>query len=523
MVAARRDIRILDCTLRDGGYINENTFGEENIKSIIKSLQQSRVDLIEYGYIEDKKPITKDKTEFKDFESLFKLTGLERGNILMLLGEKYDVDKLPIAPNDDCYLRISFHKKHAEAGIDKIRRVIEKGYKVFIQPTVTMSYTEDELVELLKECNELCPVSVAIVDTFGQMTPEDVEEKAKIFDGVLDKDIAVSFHAHNNLQNAYANAIRFIESVNEKRKIIVDTSIYGMGRGAGNLPTELIMGYLNQNFGRDYDVEPLLTITDDVISRFKEKNNWGYALPYYLSGIYGVHPSYILTFMERKTLNSRDIKQLVDMISDDKRSEFDLEYAKELYNAYNNKIVDDEDSRKQLTKLIGGRKVLLLGPGKSIRENVDKVKNYIMKEKPFIIGINGEYELGPDAIFFSNKKRYENMELGSKKNTILTTSNIGGVKKGNLVFNYGTYLAKGCGVSDNALLMLLNILKAVKVEKVTVAGFDGYDAKENFYKGSLELLLDKNYVDELNKVIKENITKLRDEMQIESITPSKNI
>ena len=87
-----------------------------------------------------------------------------------------------------------------------------------------------------------------------------------------------------------------------------------------------------------------------------------------------------------------------------------------------------------------------------------------MKEKPFIIGINGEYELGPDAIFFSNKKRYENMELGSKKNTILTTSNIGGVKKGNLVFNYGTYLAKGCGVSDNALLMLLNILKAVKVE-----------------------------------------------------------
>jgi 4-hydroxy 2-oxovalerate aldolase len=283
------------------------------------------------------------------------------------------------------------------------------------------------------------------------------------------------------------------------------------------------MGYLNQNFGRDYDVEPLLTITDDVISRFKEKNNWGYSLPYYLSGIYGVHPSYILTFMERKTLNSRDIKQRVDMISDDKRSEFDLEYAKELYNVYNNKVVDDEDSRKQLTKLIGGRKVLLLGPGKSIRENVDRIKNYIMKEKPFIIGINGEYELGPDAIFFSNKKRYENMELGSRKNTILTTSNIGGVKKGNLVFNYGTYLAKGCGVSDNALLMLLNILKAVKVEKVTVAGFDGYDTKENFYKGSLELLLDKNYVDELNKVIKENIIKLRDEMKIESITPSKNI
>ena len=342
MKNCERRIELLDCTLRDGGYINDNTFGLENIRTIIDGLQASKVDLIEYGYIEDKKPIEDDRNEYRRFEEIFGLAKKEKGNILMLLGEKYDMNKLPEAPNDDCYIRITFHKKHAEAGIEKVKQIIEKGYKVFIQPTATMFYSEDELVELLSRCNELNPVSVAIVDTFGQMTPDDVAEKVRIFDKTLKKSIAMSFHAHNNLQNAYANAMRFIDCVSKDRRIIVDSSIFGMGRGAGNLPTELIMGYLNKNFGKNYNVEPLLTVTDNVISKIKEKSGWGYSLPYYLSGIYGVHPSYILAFMERKTQNSGDIKHLIDMISDEKRPEFDADYANELYNSYNNKEINDD-------------------------------------------------------------------------------------------------------------------------------------------------------------------------------------
>ena len=189
-----RDIKLLDCTLRDGGYVNDNVFGKDNIVSIIKSLKASRVDLIEFGYLEDKKQVSEDKTEYRSFENLSEMTGDVKGNILMLLGEKYDIDRLPVAPNDECYLRISFHKKNIEAGIEKIRRVMAKGYRVFIQPTVTMAYTDEELRAFLRVCNELKPVSVAIVDTFGQMTPTDVQEKAKLFDEVLEKGIVISFH-----------------------------------------------------------------------------------------------------------------------------------------------------------------------------------------------------------------------------------------------------------------------------------------------------------------------------------------
>ena len=376
---------------------------------------------------------------------------------------------------------------------------------------------------MLKMCNELKPVSVAIVDTFGQMTPDDVVAKVKIFDEVLDKGIAISFHAHNNLQNAYANAIKFIDSASEERPIIIDTSIYGMGRGAGNLPTELIMDYLNKNFGKSYDIDPLLTVTDNVISKIKEKSGWGYSLPYYLSGIFGVHPSYILAFMERKTQNSSDIKNLIKMISDDRKAEFDADYADELYNSYNNKEINDDESKKRLKEIIKNRNILLIGPGKNLEKYKDKVEDYIEKNNPYIISINGKYDVETDAIFFSNKKRYEDMDLEKDDRTILLTSNIEMNNREYLEFNYNTYLAKGYGVSDNALLMLLNILRSINVKRIALAGFDGYSAEENFYKGSLELLLDKNYIDELNKTIKINIKKLRDDVIIESITPSKNM
>lgn len=519
-----RSIELLDCTLRDGGYVNGNDFGEKNISNIIDGLKKSKVDLIEYGYLDDKDSADVNKTEYRSFDELFKLTKQKKGNILMLLGEKYDIRRLPVAPNDECYLRISFHKKHAEVGFEKIRVAMQKGYKVFVQPTVTMSYSKSELIELLRICNELKPVSVAVVDTFGQMTPEDVDEVARLFDVVLDKEIAVSFHAHNNLQNAYANAIRFIESVDENRRIIIDTSIFGMGRGAGNLPTELMMGYLNRRYKKDYNIDAILAVADNVILEIKERNNWGYSLPYYLSGVYGVHPSYILSFMERKTQDSGDIKQLIDMISDDKKAEFDLEYARDLYNVHNNKIIDDEKSKKQLMEIIDGRKILLIGPGKTLKKYNSKIDEYIKKEKPCVIGVNGKYDIEGDAVFFSNKKRYRDADLNEGDGVLLLTSNMGLKSgEGRLVFNYGSYLARGCGVSDNALLMMLNILKGVGAREVALAGFDGYNTEGNFYKSSLELLLDSNYVNELNKTIKDNIKILRDGMVIESITPSRNM
>jgi 4-hydroxy 2-oxovalerate aldolase len=515
-----RNIKLLDCTLRDGGYVNDNTFGKENIEMIIKGLANSGIDLIEYGYLEDRNLISEDKVEYRRFEDLNNIAVPKKSKILMLLGEKYDIKNLPQAFGD-CVLRISFHKKGAESGLKKVEEAIRKGYRVFVQPTATMFYSNDELEELLKKCNLLKPESVAIVDTFGQMKPEDVEEKVSVFDRVLDKDIAISFHAHNNLQNAYANAIRFMESVDAGRVIIIDSSIYGMGRGAGNLPTELIMNYLNEVYGKDYNIDSLLSVVDDVIMKMKSRHDWGYSLPYYLSGVYGIHPSYILSFMERKTQSSSDIRGLISIMSDDRKSEFDLDYANELYNSYNNRNVNDDEERKKLANTIGDRPVLLVGPGKSIHKYRQVILDYIEKKSPYVISVNGYYEMQSNAVFFSNKKRYANMKNVIEDCMLLVTSNIDIHDEECLIFNYSSYLAKENGVSDNALLMMLNILKKIGVKNVVIVGFDGYSMEDNFYKGSLELLLNRKYVDKLNRDIMINIECLKRDMDVVSLTPSK--
>lgn len=280
------------------------------------------------------------------------------------------------------------------------------------------------------------------------------------------------------------------------------------------------MNYLNESFDKKYNVDCLLTVVDDVIMKMKDKQDWGYSLPYYLSGIYGVHPSYILTFMERKTLNSSDIRNLIGMISDEKKAEFDLEYANGLYNSYNNRYMNDSENKKRLIRDIGKRPVLLIGPGKTLKTYKHLIMDYIDNELPYVVSINGQYSIKPDAVFFSNKKRYGDTKSVMGECRLLATSNITSNDKNCIVFDYGTYLARENGVSDNALLMFLNILREIGVENVSLAGFDGYIMERNFYKGTLELLLNKEYIDRLNKDIIANLNGIRRDMRITSLTPS---
>lgn len=322
-----KDILILDCTLRDGGYVNNNNFGYDNISKIIDALNKSKIDIIECGYIkDDKDEYSKDITEFKSFDSFFKehKSNLKHGRQypLMLLGEKYNIDNLPKAKSRNNIIRMSFHKKSIEKAIKYADIIQKKGYKLYLQPTVTKGYEEDELIRLIGQINKIKPYCVAIVDTFGEMREKDVLRITKIYDKYLDKKILIGFHAHNNLQLAFSNAIAFIKKMSEKRTIVIDTSIYGMGRGAGNLPTELLASYLNENYNKKYNIEPIIKIVDDVISKIKDENDWGYSLEYYLSAINSIHPSYVINFMNRKTLNIHDISELLNSISYDKKSEY---------------------------------------------------------------------------------------------------------------------------------------------------------------------------------------------------------
>lgn len=517
------NIMILDCTLRDGGYINENNFGEKNIKKLIKYLKSAKIDIIECGYLMDNIEYDKNKTEFLSMKQAEPLLAPDNSYTLMLLGEKYKIENLPDNTGGKIdTIRMSFHKKSLQKAIEYAKKIKEKGYKLFLQPTSIMSYTEEEIKKMLKELNNLDVECIAIVDTFGQMTPEDTRRVTKIFDEGLRENIKIGIYLHNNLQTAFANAITFLDTISENRDVEIDTSLLGMGRGAGNLPTELLANYLNTRYGKKYKLEPLLEASDNIISKIKEEHDWGYSLPYYLSAINGIHPSYIILFLERKTLHSVDINNLIKMISEDKKIEFDREYAEELYRIYNEKSVDDKESRKELEKLVSGKKVVLIGPGRSIINYRDQIEDLLSEDNIFSIAINGIDMFYTDATFYSNKKRYK--EFRKKSNLTLLTSNIKtDQEEKELIFDYSNSLSRESGISDNSLLIILNILKDLNVKEIQLVGFDGFSTnmRDNFYSEERAYLLTEDYIKRLNESTARSLRGYREKIKITSLTPTK--
>lgn len=516
-------IKVLDCTLRDGGYINNNNFGERNIKKIIDYLTTAKIDIIECGYLMDEIEYDKNKTEFITTSQAEPFLSSESTYSLMLLGEKYKIENLPEKGNGTIEtIRMSFHKKSLNKAIEYAKKINEKGYKLFLQPTVIMGYSDEEIIEMLKKFNNLDLECVAIVDTFGQMTPEDTINKTKIFDKYLRKDIKIGIHLHNNLQTAFANAISFLDTISNERDVIVDTSLLGMGRGAGNLPTELLANYLNSKYGKDYNIDALIEASDSIISKFKDENDWGYSLPYYLSAINGIHPSYIFQFLERKTLNSVDINNLIKMIPEEKKIEFDKDYAKELYRIYNDQRIDDNDNRNKLRRIISGKKVVLIGPGKSTIDYREKIEEELNQENVFSIAINGNDLFYTDATFYSNKKRYK--DKCKKDNITILTSNIKtNQEEDELIFDYNTSLSREYGTSDNALLIMLSILKNLEIKEVLLIGFDGFSTnnRDNFYSEEKMNTLTKEFVNELNELMTNNIKEYSKNIKIKSLTPTK--
>lgn len=329
-----RSINVLDCTLRDGGYINNWRFGKNNIQNIIDNLIKSSVEYIEVGYYSDCKESNEDRTIFSNLNRVNEIIDSSSKFLVMINYSEVDINNIPNAievPNI-FGIRLAFHKKDQEEAIKYCYQLKEKGYKVFVQPMVTMAYKELELTELINEVNKLNPYAFYFVDSFGFMMENDVVSKFSFVGKLLNNNILLGFHSHNNLQLSYANTLSLI-NLDIEQNIILDSSVYGMGRGAGNLNTELIIGYLNSNCNKNYKVEPLLKIVDNYLQKEKQENNWGYSIEYFLSAIMRCHPNYSKAFMNHD-IKKEELLNLLSLIVDNKKIYFDKEYADNLYKDY---------------------------------------------------------------------------------------------------------------------------------------------------------------------------------------------
>ncbi len=526
------NIKVLDCTLRDGGYVNNWDFGKLNITDIITQLLSSKVDVIECGFLSQKKETNKDKSIFRDIgdvESYYN-THVENNAVMVLMinyGE-YDIDDLP-KYHGGCVkgIRLAFHKKDLFPAIEMCKKIKEKGYVTFVQPMVTLTYTDDELKKLVSLTNAFSPEALYIVDSFGTMTKQDLTHMYNLIDSQLSNNIAIGFHSHNNMQLSFSNA-QILMELNTDREIFIDSSVYGMGRGAGNLCTELITKYLNDNYSYNYNLLPILEIIDVHLMNIFLKSPWGYSVPFYIASINNCHPNYASYLLDKQTISVKDIHNILIAMDDSKRAFFDKKYIEELYFAYQKNVIDDKSAKSELKDFLKDKKILVLAPGKSLKTEAEKVKEYSKKEKPLVISVNFITDIiSVDVAFIGNLKRFSSIaQLIDENNNlkkVIVTSNIRSEKVDKVVaINYSDYLNEDPIIADNSGIMVLNLLQKLGVTDVALAGFDGFSVNrmENYYKEDLvnsapsdELLLRSN-------AISNRLQSLKQVMNIEFVTNS---
>lgn len=528
----RKDCRmekfeILDCTLRDGGYCNQWKFGKNNILKITEALCESKIDIIECGFLTEKEVYESEKTKYNTVEQIQQILPINREGsmfVCMINYGEYDVHKLPIYDGTSVEgIRVAFHKKDMDAAINMCSDIKKKGYKVFVQPMVSLSYTDEEFLALIQQVNLLQPYAFYIVDSFGVMKRKDLMRLFYLVEHALLQGIKIGYHSHNNMQLSYSNAQALVD-IRTKRDVIIDASVYGMGRGAGNLNTELFVEYLNDNIGTEYELKPILNIIDSILNRFYQENYWGYSLPNYLSAKHNIHPNYANYLCEKNTLTVENIDEIFSLMEENKKVIFDKAYIEELYWKYMENGNVQEEHMCDLKKFLKGKEILLIAPGKSCVIEKEIITKQAQKENVVTISVNFAYEkVVPQFIFVSNLRRFRELDDGDKAKCIVTSN----IPAGQIYLqtNYRELLNTEDGVRDNAGLMAVKFLMNYEVAGIWLAGFDGYshDVEENYGDDKMALATQNARLDVMNYGITKIMQEYAKDITIRFLTAPKHI
>lgn len=336
-------LKVLDCTLRDGGLsledfdkngIQTESFTEEEKTSLAENARDAKIDIIELGCMSEV-----DKREefaiYKDIETLSKhipkrihenqmYVGLYRG-------PDTELDKVPEHSSELVDgIRVILRYSELQKSIDYCAALSKKGYKVFIQPMLTMRYTDDELDRIIYAANEMNAFACYFVDSFGYMEERDVERLFYYYETKLNPDIHIGFHAHNNLEMAFSNVRYFIDRFQGKKKI-VDSCAIGMGQGAGNLQTEILIHYLNQKYGMQYEFSNVLEMCD-ILDKFRhhDMETWGYSPVRMIPAIHNAAYKYAVVMRVKYHMSLVEINKVLSSIPEELRHRYTPENLKEL-------------------------------------------------------------------------------------------------------------------------------------------------------------------------------------------------
>jgi 4-hydroxy 2-oxovalerate aldolase len=286
----RERIKVLDCTIRDGGLINKHDFETHFVRAVYKAISQAGVDYMEMGYKNTKRLFsTKEFGLWKfcdDHEIQKVIDGIESRTKISVMVDVGRVDIEDIKPKAESpvdMIRVASYVKDIDKAIFLVNHFVEKGYETTINIMAISRDQGTELEEALHQIEEEGKNGVLyIVDSFGALYQENVEHLVKQFKSIV-KSKEIGFHGHNHQQLAFGNTIEaIIHDAN-----YLDGTVYGIGRAAGNCPLELLIGFLKNP---KFDIRPILDLISKEFIPLRDKIEWGYIIPYAIAGMMNEHP-----------------------------------------------------------------------------------------------------------------------------------------------------------------------------------------------------------------------------------------
>ena len=337
-----RSVYILDCTLRDGGLgledayknkLSTKSFSTKDNDRIIDILNKTNLDIIELGSIEIS---SEDKTGFAIYQNVeglsLKIPQKRNKNSIyvgLFRGPDTPLEDVPEwNPSLVDGLRVIIRYSELDKSLDFCAGLSKKGYKVFVQPMLTMRYTDEEINKIIEKSNEMNAYALYFVDSYGYMQPDDVFRLFYKYDKSLNKGIKIGFHAHNNMNMAYSNALSFI-SIYTNRELICDSCAIGMGQGAGNLQTELIAFKLNEMQENKYNYDKILDICD-IIEPYMGETVWGYSVTRLLPALYKTAYKYSISLRKHYGLSYSQINSILSNIPEELRHRYTPENTVQL-------------------------------------------------------------------------------------------------------------------------------------------------------------------------------------------------
>ena len=497
----KNKLKILDCTLRDGGYYNNWNFSIELINKYLKVMSEIKVDYVEIGFRSGEKKEFRGACAYTTDEFLDSLKIPKNIKIAVMINGaeliKNNNLKKNLSSLNNLFkkskfsrvklIRIACHFSEIHKVIFIASKIKNLGYQVAINLMQISDRTENEIQQFCDLAKKYNMDALYFADSTGSLSSEQTLGIVRYFKKNWKNDLGI--HAHDNMDKAMENAMISLKNgVNW-----IDSTVLGMGRGPGNVKTENLILELEKKYNRKVNYNSLIKLVENDFIPMRNKYGWGSNVYYYLSGLYGIHPSFIQGMLGVKNFTSEEILAVIENL----KTEGGKKFSNDLIDTYKKYFVGKGKGKYNPIQNIKNKDVLILGSGPGVKVHKIALESFIKKYKPFVIALNTQNSINSKLIntravcntlrLLTDHRSFKHLPqkliLPYQRLSNLIKDKFKKVKKldfGVEVKNNTFQFMKSSAVIPNTLAIsyALGISNSGKAKKIYIAGFDGYEADD---------------------------------------------